>query len=304
MELSLLFNFKDVTQTEWDTAWNECCYILEHFPVPLGTISKEEKWNCERRVISSKILIDKDTKDELLTFRLDMISLEWGGVYNLYRDLSHYADFKSEHDILWDDTEESRGYMEQMLNIDCVVGNPLDIWGNGTGGAPYTLAVLALGILLENRFPDKCFMWGEYSDEQVEKMRIWLSALLQENMNTLICSDLERLFERLTMIYDAPDLLVRRFWALSESGYRETFQFLCERGYDAALQDEIIRRVKSYSSVAQWGVTDLLYPYLEATQDIEHLIELVQKVHAINQKEDFSLKILLKILVNEGIVIN
>jgi hypothetical protein len=304
MELCLLFNFKDVTQEEWSAAWNECYHILERFPVPLGISRKEEKWGCERWVISSKILSDTGTADEKFAFRLDMISLEWGGVYELYRDLSHYADFKSEHDILWDDTNEAEGYMGQKLNIDRVVGNPLNIWSNGTGSAPYTLAVLALGILLENRFPDKCFLWGEYADEQVERMRIWLSALLQENMNTLICNDLERLFERLATIYDAPDLLVRRFWTLSESGYRETFQFLYERGYDAALQDEIIRRVKYFTSVAQWGVTDLLYPYLEATQDIEHLIELVQKVHAINHQEDFSLKLLLRILVSEGIVIN
>jgi hypothetical protein len=105
--------------------------------------------------------------------------------------------------------------MDNSLNIDHVVEGPLAIWSNGTSGAPYTLAVLALGILLENRFPDKCFMWGEYSDEQVEQMRIWVSAVLQENMNTLIC-----------------------------------------------------------------------------------------KVHAINHEEEFSLKILLAILVSEGIVIN
>ncbi|GHT16443.1 hypothetical protein AGMMS4956_18930 [Bacteroidia bacterium] len=304
MNLSLLFNFKGVTQTEWDAAWKECYHILEQFPVPLGTISDEEKWGCTRQVISSKILSDEGTKDELLKFRLDMISLEFGGVYKLYRDLNHYAEFKCNHDILWDNTEEAKNYIGEEFNIDHVVGSPLDIWGNGTGGAPFTLAVLALGILLENRFPDNCFLWGEYSDEQVEKMRIWLSALLHENMNTPICNDLERLFERLITLYDAPDLVVRRFWALSESGLRETFQFLCEHGYDAALQDEIIRRVKGYSSVAQWGVTDLLYPYLEASRDIEHLIELVQKVHAINHQKDFSLEVLLESLVNKGITVN
>ncbi|GHT21920.1 hypothetical protein FACS189430_02850 [Bacteroidia bacterium] len=304
MELSLLFNFKGVTQTEWDAAWKDCYHILEQFPVPLGTISDEEKWDCKRLVISSKILSEEGTKDELLEFRLDMVSLEWGGVYKLYRNLSHYAEFKCDHDILWDNTEEAKGYMGEEFNIDHVVGSPLDIWGNGTGGAPYTLAVLALGILLENRFPDNCFLWGEYSDEQVEKMRIWLSALLQENINTPVCNDLERLFERLITLYDTPDLVVRRFWALSKSRRRETFQFLCEHGYDAALQDEIIRRVKCYSSVDQWGVTDLLYPYLEASQDIEHLIELVQKVHTINHQEEFSLEILLKSLVNKGITVN
>jgi hypothetical protein len=312
MDLILLFNFKDVTQREWDSAWNECYHVLENFPVPLGIIHTKQKWGCERKVLSDKILCDEGTKDERFSFRFDMITLEWGGVYELYKDLSHYADKTSENDVLWDDTNKARKYPVNLYradeineyNIDCIDEcNPLAICPYGTGGAPYTLAVLALGILLENRFPDKCFLWGG-SGEQVEKVRIWLSALLKENMNSLICNDLNRLFERLTAIYDTPDLLVRRFWVLSAEGLRETFQFLCEHGYDAELQNEIIHRVKHFSSVAQWGVTDLIYPYLEATQDIEHLIKLVQKIHAINHQEEFSLTELLEDLVDKGIVIN
>jgi hypothetical protein len=300
-----MFDFNGVTQKEWLATWHECYRVLQCFPVPLGIVLLEKKWKSDRYVQTADIVQNKGKEDEYLGICNDLITGEKGGTYRLYKNISQYQYPKQEERaILWADTKKAKGYMGGVLNIDRIEGDPRCIWANETHGAPYTLAVLALGILLENRFPDKCFLHGEYTNEQVERMCAWLSGVVQTKIALPVCNDPEQLLERLSGIYTKPHLIVRRFWVLNLIGLREGFQSLIEHGYDKAIQSEIIRRTKSFSSVSQIGVTDLLLPYLEATQDIEHVIELVQKMHEINGQEDFSLTCLLTTLVSEGITIN
>jgi hypothetical protein len=293
MEIWLYLDFKGISQQQWDIVWGECHEMLKCFPVALGDRLSEKKWDAERNVWKTQLIHGEGDK-KCLYVEMDMASLAFGGRFRLYRNISHYPVSKENMDILWISEDNIDGYADRCR-----------IWENGTKGAPYSLAVLALGILLENRFPANCFMYGfEYTDEHISNMCAWLSGVMNENMSLPICNHPERLWKRLQPLYSSIDLTIRRFFFFFKTSARKCFEFLISQGQSEALQNELIREMSEYSSVSQWGVTDLLIPFLEATQDVEQVALLVKRVHEKNGKEEFSLEVLLDVLLSKGITNN
>jgi hypothetical protein len=304
MDIQLLFNFRGVSQPEWEDAWLTCVEISGFFPVPLAMSHKR---TCKRGksqekyyLWSDRIVLDENTENERLAFQTDYVSLEWGGIFKLYRNMARYAKHPaSERDILWHDWKTE----DEQYRFGHIGDDSRCIWDNGTGGAPYSLAVLALGIYLESRFPENCFMHGEYSEDQIERMRLWLGGVLQEPVPVPLCNDPDRLFDRLLPLYPDAGSLVRCFLVLSKLSLYESFAFLIEKGCHKALQKELIFQLKFYNSPLQWGASGLLLPYLEATGDVEAVVALVQKTQKERGKEDFSLTDLLDLLIDKGITV-
>ena len=261
MEIWLYFNPFGITQRQWETAWNECYDVLQCFPVSLASLFHEKKWDIERKVWKTQ-LIHGEGDDAFLCLSNDMASLVFGGRFKLYRNIAHYKVSTERRDILWVSEDDIDSY-----------GNDYRIWENGTGGAPYSLAVLALGILLENRFPANCYMFGfEYSDVQINNMRAWLAGTLKTNIALPVCNDPAHLWERLLSLYPNVDMTTQRFCKLVKTPLKESFKFLIVQGYEKALQNELIRQMSSFSSVSQWGVTDLLYPYLVSIRKVSNFL--------------------------------
>jgi hypothetical protein len=146
-------------------------------------------------------------------------------------------------------------------------------------------------------------MHGDYSEGQIERMRLWLESILQKPVPVPLCNDPDRLFDRLLPLYPASGSLVRRFLALSKLELNKSFAFLIEKKCHKALQKELISRLKLFYSPSQWGASDLLLPYLEAIRDVEAVIALVQKVQKEKNREDFLLTDLLKLLIDKGITV-
>jgi len=292
MDIWLYFDSKGIKQQQWEAVWNECYEVLQCFPVPLAVSDSEKKWGYTRYVWKTQ-LIEVEDDEKCLCIQSDMASLEFGDRYRLYHDLAQYEGSKKKRDILL-----SIENKDDSIDRFC-------IWANRTSGAPYSLAVLALGILLENRFPANCCMYGfDYTNEHVEYMRAWLSGALDTNMRLPVCNDSEYLWERLMPLFPDINALVHRYCKLSKSPKRKNFEFLIAKGCSDALQNELIRQMNHYSSVAQWGVTDWLYPYLEATNDVEQVAILIKRMQEKSGKKDFSLEELLKTLLDEGITVN
>jgi len=295
MQIWLYFDSNGITQQQWEPVWNECYRVLQNFPVPLTSPFWVNKWGAERVERKTELIHEKGDKTYLCV-NSDMASLVVGSRFELYRNISKFPCPKEscDIDILW--------IKEELM--DSFLGR-CRIWENNTRGAPYGLAMIALGILLENRFPVNCFMFGfQYTDQQVDNMRAWLSGVLKTNMIRPVCNDPKRLWERLLPLYPNIGLAIQRFFRLAKTDTKQCFEFLITQGYGNFLQNELIRRMSNYSSVSQWGVTDLLYPYLETIKDVEQVALLVKRVHEINGEKDFSLEKLLRLLVSNGITIN
>ena len=292
MDIWLHLDTHGITQQQWETVWDECCEVLEYFPVPLASFFVEEKWGTKCWVLKPQIKHSEGDK-AFICINTDMASLVVGESYILKRNINEYHASTKYRDILWKDEKE----------IDHHYGR-MNIWENKTGGAPYALAVLALGILIENRFPNNCFMNGYYDESQVENMCAWLAGVLKTNVRLPVCNDPKRLWKRIQPLYPDINLMIRRFCGLANVSKKQCYEFLITQGYGEALQDCLINQMSRYSSVDQWGVTDMLFPYLEATNDVEHVALLVKQVHEKNGKEGFSLETLLESLLYQGVTIN
>jgi hypothetical protein len=293
MEIWLYFNPCGITQKQWEGVWDECHDVLQRFPVTLASLFYEEKWDTERKIWKSQLIQNEDN-ETFLCLQNDMASLVFGGRFRLCRNLSYYKASTEPQDILW----VKEDYLDDF-------GRNYRIWDNGTRGAPYSLAVLAVGILLENRFPFNCYMYGfEYADTQIGNMRAWLAGALKTDIAFPVCNDPAHLWQRLRALYSDIAMATQRFCKLVKVPPKECFEFLITQGYHEALQNELIREMSRFSSVSQWGVTDLLHPYLEAIKDVEQVALLVKRVHEKNGKEDFSLEILLEDLLSKGITIS
>jgi hypothetical protein len=309
MNIKLLFDFRGISQPEWEDAWLKCVEIQGFFPVPLAMSHtrsykksyKKREFQVEYAVWSDRLVLEENTGEESLAFQSDYVSLEWGGVFRLYRNIARYADHPaSERGMLWFDRKDE----EDRYHLGRIGEDPRCIWYNGTGGAPYSLAVLALGMYLESRFPESCFMHGDYSEDMVERMRLWLGGVLQKPVPVPLCNDPDRLFDRLLPLYPDAGSLVRRFLMLSKVSCCDSFAFLIEKKCHKALQKALIGQLKDYNTPLQWGASDLLLPYLEATHDVEAVVSLVQKTQKERGGEDFSLADLLELLVDKGVTVN
>ena len=296
MEIWLYFDTHGITQQQWEPVLNECHEVLQYFPVPLTSPFWVNKWGAER-VERKTELIHEEGENTFLCVNSDIASLVMGSRFELKKNICKFPCQKESRgiDILW---------IKEDFIDDGFFGR-CRIWENGTRGAPYGLAMIALGILLENRFPANCFMFGvHYTDQLVDNMRAWLAGVLKTNVLPPVCNDTERLWERLLPLYPTIDMVIRRFLRLAQTDANQCFDFLIAQGYGDALQNELIRQMSHYSSVSQWGVTDLLFPYLETIKDVEQVAIMVKQVHKINGKEDFSLENLLRLLLRNGVTIN
>jgi hypothetical protein len=302
MDIRLLFDFRGISQSEWEDAWLKCIEILDFFPVPLAMSRERRTGKEEYTVLSSRLVMEENTENEYLAFRADYVSMEWGGVFTLYRHIAHYADHPvSDKGLLWHDWEITEEYGNFGHISEC---DSRSIWHHGTSDAPYSLAVLALGIYLESRFPENCFMHGDsYTEDQTERMRLWLGGILQRPVPVPLCSDSDRLFDRLMPFAPDTGSLVRRFLILNKLSLHESFTFLIEKGYHEALRKELISHLKFYNSPLQWGASDMLLPYLRAVRDVEAVVALVQEVQKEKGHESFSLTDLLKLLIDKGITV-
>jgi hypothetical protein len=301
MYIRLLFDFKGISQSEWEDAWLKCVEIPDFFPVPLAMAHLRSYKKDEYYVWNTRLVLDKNTENECLAFQSDYVSLEWGGVFKLYRYIARYANHPaSDRDILWDDRKTE----DEHYHFGHIREDSRYIWDNGTRGAPYSLAVMALGMYLESRFPENCFMHGDYSGNQIERMRLWLEGVLQRPVPVPLCNDPDRLFDRLLPLYPDAGSLVHRFLELSKLSLNDSFTFLIGKGCHEALQNELISQLKFYDSPLQWGASDLLLPYLEATRDVETVVALVQKVQKERDGKDFPLTELLELLIDNGITVN
>ena len=298
MQIWLYFDTTGITQQQWEPVWNECNDVLQYFPVPLTYSALVNKWGTERLERKTD-LIHEDGDQTYLCVNSDIATLIVGDSFELYKNINmfpstQYIDEPSDKDILWLDEDDIDDYRGRCR-----------IWENGTRGAPYGLAMIAVGILLENRFPYNCFMFGfSYTDQHVEYMSSWLAGVLKTKINLPICNDPERLWERIVPLYPNIELAIRRFCRLAQTDPKQCYDLVIKYGYGDALQNELIRSLSRYSSISQWGSIDLLFPFIEATQDIELVAKMIKRIDDNYDNKNFSLESLLSLIIRHGATIN
>lgn len=195
LNINLVINFKGIQPVEWENTWLESVELLKAFPLPLSRHSIETKNGQDRHVYTCNLILDPGTVEECWYLEGDLLSGQFAETFDLYRHLSAYTK-----------TSGQQGCFEQSVFMTDepeypTSSNGLRIWDSKTQGYLFHLAVLAVGVLLENRFPGKCYVYGNIEEEQVEVVLEWLEKALGKTLQPLICFDAERLYQQLDVVY-------------------------------------------------------------------------------------------------------
>jgi hypothetical protein len=230
----------------------------------------------ERLTFTTRIVQKARTRGEYWKVMGDLDSGRYSTEFILYRhmnsqfhELARKQSEPPERDVLWSDTKDI-SYLDSQGS---------HIFFEKTQGRPYHLAVLAVAMLIEGRFPDRAFMAGDLQPIQVHKMLDWCNERLEQPISMPICYDAERLYRRLKLVYDDPALLYKRFQALFQGQKAEATRILYQadrKAYLANMRSDF----SSYYSIGQYGAGELARTFLEAGGELDTLIETVQAVAA------------------------
>nr|VFK55235.1 MAG: hypothetical protein BECKTUN1418D_GA0071000_102912 [Candidatus Kentron sp. TUN] len=190
-------------------------------------------------------------------------------------------------DVLWAPTD----------SLSYIDGNGVDLFGGKTQGYPYHLAILAVAILLETRFSDKCYLFGDIEPIQVGHMCHWVHKTLNTPLITPICLDGKRLYRRISALYEDPHHAIERFQVLFAGSEVEKFESLLRYAERQTVFDVFMEELGGYSSFNQYGAIQLVSKFLSATRNLEELIEIVLRIAEQGKKtEEWNLEALLRML--------
>lgn len=290
LTIRVTINPEAITAEQWAAVYQESLLLLQKFPVPLMRLVEETRHGQKCYVYTSEIVQGQDTSDENWRISGDLVSYQHGETFDLHRQKTR--EFRErriddDRDVLWADGAD----------LHDPTGNGYQLFGGKTQGYPYHLAVLAVAILLESRFPQRAFVFGDIERFQVEQMVQWANAVLETPVVEPVCFDGERLYHRLTALYSDPALVIARFKALFLGTAEEELAWLLRLADENAVSHDLKNDLRHYQSLNQIGAIKLISKFLSVTQDLPRLIELVLAANQLQPaRKSFTLQELLKVL--------
>ena len=283
-----------MSDSDWESAWQQTCKILRNYPVPLMALKWTETPHGKRVMYSRQAVV----QESHWRVEGDAVSRRTGETFMLQRHLEEYCDSTYPPSI-FANIETAGSFIQ---------ANGRTIFNSKTQGYPYHEAMLAVAMLLEHRFPNLCYIRGDFSRAQACRVRAWLCELLDEPVSLPCCLDAARLWNSLEGNGMEGEALVRAFRALfqSEGGAEERWLLAQSRDWGIKL---IAEQLAHFESVSQWGVLDQMRAVVEAVGDIEVLLDIIAAANSQKEAEavkgappiSFALTAVLKALVQHSV---
>lgn len=311
--LQFFLKTANITDQDWAKAYRKIVELAEAFPLRLMRI---ESYNGFERDKQDKdhldLLVHRGQADEHLSFYGDFMSWTTGTSIRFYKDWSKHCELEMQKansnlqmPITWypptpfkDDgsVPEANGESTKYGYID-------------VRGALYKYAIIAIGILLENRFPGDAFLIAPDEDDyDIEQVHSWLEGHFGENFNLPIYFDRKRLLDSFLNHYDDPKHTVERLEHLYRKQFKRNMTFALEHiGYDPTFR--FYAAVLSNCWFGTFGFSDVLNPWIAATQDLESTLNLVAESKRLRlergdaeQANKYDLNQILEELLNDYIL--
>ena len=281
-----------IDPAEWEAAYQDSLRLLQHFPGSLIRLDRRRVGEFTRYVLTDNIVCERDTDDEHWSICGDSLSARRAEKFAMYRSLPRQVQgiqktAPQSEEILWAATD----------SIDYIDSSGVDIFGAKTQGYPYHLAVLAVGILLENRFAGRCFVCGDIDGHQAGHMLMWINGVLGVELQLPVCVDGKRLYRRLDQAYSDPVLAIERFETLFRGTNEEELQLLSECAPADALHRRLAARIGGYRSLHQLGAKRIVAQYLAVVGKLDPLLALIATANR-SRETPFPLEQLLEVVCN------
>ncbi len=311
--LQLFLKTSSITDNDWSKAYRKIVELAEAFPLRLMRI---ESYNGFERDQQDKdhfdLIINRGQADEHLSFYGDYMSWTTGTSIRFYKNWSKHCELELEKansdpkmPVTWspptpfkDDgsVPETNGESTKYGYID-------------VRGALYKYAIIAIGILLENRFPGSAFLTAPDDDTyDIDQVHTWLEGHFGENFDLPIYFDKKRLLDSFLNYYDDPKHAVERLEHLYRKQFKRNMTFAVEYiGYEPTFR--FYAEVLSNCWFGTFGFSDVLNSWIAATQDLESTLNLVAESKRLRlergdaeQARKYDLNQILEELLNDYIL--
>ena len=305
--IHLFVNPTQIAPGQWEQTYQESLAIFRQFPLPLMQAKKEERYDQKRWTDTRNLVQNEGRENEFWEVCGDLLSRQQSETFRLYRSLTQQIAYSSNRQpenavSAWADKDILWAYPEEMNGI---AGNGFPLFQHKTQGYPYHLALLAVGILFENRFPYSIYVIGDLERYPIEMMVEWLNTTVETPVTLPVCLDGRWLYQRLQALYPSPEMIISRFKAIYRGSREEQLTHLLQ----SAARNDVFTSVQTalarFRSLSQIGAQDLLAQFLSVTQDLKQTIALVQTIQESDpERHEFSLETLLQVLCQNYITID
>ena len=147
------------------------------------------------------------------------------------------------------------------------------MFSSKTQGCPYHLAVLAMAMLVEHRFPTAAVVSGDIDAAQAVRAAQWVHGVLGQELRLPVCVDPQALRDRLGRYYSG-EQMVALFLSIFEGDKQLAYMTLLERPGKDALMAYWRLELRHYKQSKQVGVGWLYVDWLNGTVDLETLLRV------------------------------
>jgi hypothetical protein len=271
-----------IEQADWERAYQGIKSIVNAFPTKI--IRLESYYGYEKKLDKKHfdLIVEENTSLEHISFWGDWMSYTGKGTLKFYKNWEKQVELASTGAEI--DPNKSVYWFKHIPyknNGDVPSANgilPHPVRYLDTGGAHYKSVIIAIGILLENMFPNSAFLtvlWGE-DYEEVEVVIEWLENHFKKSFNKPIYFDRKRLLHLLKNEYKNEEALICRFAHLYRKKHKSNMQFAIQHiGYKATLS--FYSKILADTGFGTYGFSDVLDPWISVTQDLEATLELVSE---------------------------
>jgi len=249
-----------INAQEWQIAYEESVLFLQSDLVESMGIQTENIYSLERTFFSRKIEHKiADPAERFWNVVGDFKTKERAESFILHYDLSYY---------LRKEAVDTGSVITSVIE-----GRGIPVFADKTQGYSYHIPMLAVAMLIEDRFPNAAMVSGDINIQQAVEAQVLLKQVLQREVKLPIAVVGERLYSQLLQEYPMPEA-IEHFDRVFRGDSNVYYQILLELSPKEAIRAWWMMRLKQYESPIQLGAMGLMIEWLNATQDLQALCEM------------------------------
>ncbi|MEY3241193.1 MAG: hypothetical protein RIR11_2631 [Bacteroidota bacterium] len=278
--LQLFLKTSDISAENWAIVYQKISDLVTAFPLKLLRIESYNGYESNQDKDHLNLLVNLGMEDEHLAFYGDFISWTSGTTIRFYKNWEKHRQLalESAHS---DPSKPITWYQPTTFKNDGSIpeaNGEATIYGYiDTRNALYQYAIIAIGVLLENVLPGRAFLIAQDQDiSNIQQVTEWLEGHFQENFDLPIYFDKKRLLDSFVQEYPDKKDAVERMEYLYPNEYKRNMVFALEHlGYEPTFR--FYAQVLSDCIFGTFGFSDVLDPWIAATQDLEKALQLISE---------------------------
>ncbi len=250
-----------INKKQWKKVYLETLKLIENYPV-MGI--REGSYHGLKKLVYSSDVEHNINQPEKRYWKVsgNIEKKTSGETFVLYYDINNYR-YSPEYncdDILY-----------LFLNKD---SKPFYIFDRKTQGEDYHKFILAVAILIENRFPHKAIVHGDITKKEAKNSIKWANKILNEDLDMPVLLNGTKLIDRVIQIEKNNDEIIKTIYLNYMGDSEEILKILMNKFSSKEIGDWIKKYTKKFKSPKKVGVINLFIIWLNTTKNLEKLMEI------------------------------